>query len=86
MCRRVSPTTTNQPGYNTVAEIPGSGSKAAEIVMLGAHMDSWHAGTGASDNGAGVAVMMEAMRILKAVGVKPSARSAWPCGAVRSRA
>jgi len=39
--------------------------------MLGAHMDSWHAGTGASDNGAGVAVMMEAMRILKAVGAKP---------------
>lgn len=62
---------TNQPGYNTVAEIPGSGSKANEIVMLGAHMDSWHTGTGASDNGAGVAVMMEAMRILKAVGAKP---------------
>ena len=39
--------------------------------MLGAHLDSWHAGTGASDNGAGVAVMMEAVRILKAIGVKP---------------
>jgi len=61
---------TDQPGYNTVAELPGS-SKAGEVVMLGAHMDSWHAGTGASDNGAGVAVMMEAMRILKAVGAKP---------------
>lgn len=61
---------TNQPGYNTLAEIPG-GSKANEVVMLGAHMDSWHTGTGASDNGAGVAVMMEAMRILKAVGAKP---------------
>ncbi|HJW07120.1 MAG TPA: M20/M25/M40 family metallo-hydrolase [Rhodanobacter sp.] len=60
----------NQPGHNTLAEIPG-GSKANEVVMLGAHMDSWHAGTGASDNGAGVAVMMEAMRILKAVGAKP---------------
>jgi len=60
----------NQPGYNTLAEIPGSG-KANEVVMLGAHMDSWHSGTGASDNGAGVAVMMEAMRILKAVGAKP---------------
>jgi len=60
----------DQPGYNTVAELPGSG-KADEVVMLGAHMDSWHAGTGASDNGAGVAVMMEAMRILKAVGAKP---------------
>jgi hypothetical protein len=61
----------DQPGYNTIAEIPGSGSKANEIVMLGAHMDSWHTGTGAADNGAGVAVMMEAMRILKAVGAKP---------------
>ncbi len=61
---------TNQPGYNTLAEIRGSG-KADEIVMLGAHMDSWHTGTGAADNAAGVAVMMEAMRILKAVGAKP---------------
>lgn len=60
----------NDPGYNTIAELKGSG-KADEVVMLGAHMDSWHAGTGASDNGAGVAVMMEAMRILKAVGAKP---------------
>ncbi|HEU4773439.1 MAG TPA: M20/M25/M40 family metallo-hydrolase [Lysobacter sp.] len=62
---------TDQPGYNTVAEIPGRGRKANEIVMLGAHMDSWHTGTGAADNAAGVAVMMEAMRILKAVGAKP---------------
>ncbi len=60
----------NDSGYNTIAELKGSG-KADEVVMLGAHMDSWHAGTGASDNGAGVAVMMEAMRILKAVGAKP---------------
>ncbi|MFT3755910.1 MAG: M20/M25/M40 family metallo-hydrolase [Pseudoxanthomonas sp.] len=63
-------TDSNDPGYNTIAEIPGSG-KADEVVMIGAHMDSWHAGTGASDNGAGVVVMMEAMRILKAVGAKP---------------
>src|SRR5690606_14128255 len=62
----------NQPGYNTIAEIPGSGPQRNEIVMLGAHMDSWHAGAGASDNGAGVAVMMEAMRILKAVGARPN--------------
>ena len=62
---------TDQPGHNTLAEIPGSGGKAGEIVMLGAHMDSWHGGTGASDNAAGVAVMMKAMRILKAVGAKP---------------
>ena len=61
----------NQPGYNTIAEIPGSGPQKNEVVMLGAHMDSWHTGSGANDNGAGVAVMMEAMRILKAVGAKP---------------
>lgn len=61
---------TNDPGYNTLAEIPGSG-KGDELVIIGAHMDSWHAGTGAADNAAGVAVMMEAMRILKAVGAKP---------------
>ena len=56
--------------YNTVAEIPGT-DKRGEVVMLGAHLDSWHAGTGATDNAAGVAVMMEAMRILKTLGVKP---------------
>jgi carboxypeptidase Q len=56
--------------YNTVAEIPGS-DKKDELVMLGGHMDSWHGGTGATDNGAGVAVAMEAVRILKALGVKP---------------
>jgi len=56
--------------YNTIAEIPGSDPKG-EIVMLGAHLDSWHAGTGATDNAAGVAAMMEAVRILKALGVKP---------------
>ncbi len=57
-------------GYNTVAEIPGSDLKD-EIVMLGGHMDSWHAGTGATDNGAGVAVAMEAVRILQALNLKP---------------
>jgi carboxypeptidase Q len=57
-------------GYNTVAEIPGTDLKD-EIVMLGGHMDSWHAGTGATDNGAGVAVAMEAMRIIQALGLKP---------------
>ena len=62
----------NQPGYNTIAEIPGSGPQKNEVVMLGAHMDSWHTGSGANDNGAGVAVMMEAVRILKAVGAKPN--------------
>jgi Zn-dependent M28 family amino/carboxypeptidase len=56
--------------YNTVAEIPGT-DKKDEIVMLGGHMDSWHGGTGATDNAAGVAVAMEAVRILKTLGVKP---------------
>jgi hypothetical protein len=61
----------DQSAYNTIAEIPGTGPHRNEVVMIGAHLDSWHAGTGAADNGAGVAVMMEAMRILKAVGAKP---------------
>ncbi len=56
--------------YNTIAEIPGSDLKD-EVVMVGAHMDSWHSGTGATDNAAGCAVGMEALRILKALGVKP---------------
>ena len=56
--------------YNTIAEIPGT-SKNGEIVMLGAHLDSWHGGTGATDNGAGVVATMEAVRILKALGVAP---------------
>ena len=56
--------------YNTVAEIPGSDLKH-ELVMVGAHLDSWHSGTGATDNGAGVAAAMEAVRILKALDVKP---------------
>jgi carboxypeptidase Q len=57
--------------FNIIGEIPGTDkSKADEVVMLGAHFDSWHAGTGASDNGAGSAVMLEAIRILKTTGVK----------------
>jgi len=56
--------------YNTVAEIPGS-DKKDEVIMLGGHLDSWHAATGATDNAIGCAVMMEAARILKAIGVKP---------------
>lgn len=57
-------------GYNTVAEIPGTDLKD-EIVMLGGHLDSWQGGTGATDNGAGCAVMMEAVRILQTLGLKP---------------
>jgi carboxypeptidase Q len=56
--------------YNTVAEIPGT-NKSGELVMLGGHLDSWHGGTGATDNAAGVAVAMEAVRILEALGAKP---------------
>ena len=56
--------------YDTIAELPGT-DKKDEVVMLGAHLDSWHAGTGATDNGAGTIVMMEAMRILKALDIKP---------------
>jgi carboxypeptidase Q len=55
--------------FNIVGEIAGT-DKADELVMLGAHFDSWHTGTGATDNAAGSAVMMEAMRILKATGLK----------------
>ncbi len=57
-------------GYNTIAEILGTDLKD-EVVMLGGHMDSWHAGTGATDNAAGVAVAMEAVRILKALNLQP---------------
>lgn len=60
------------PGTNIIAEIPGIDKKLkAEVVMLGGHFDTWHAGTGATDNGAGCAVAFEAVRILKALGVQP---------------
>ena len=58
--------------YDTIAEIPGTDKdKKDEVVMLGAHLDSWHTGTGATDNGAGTIVTMEAIRILKALDIKP---------------
>lgn len=60
----------DKQAYNTVAEIPGT-DKRDELVMAGAHLDSWHTGTGATDNAAGSAVVMEAARILKTLGVKP---------------
>ena len=56
--------------YNAVVELPGT-DKADELVMLGGHLDSWHAGTGATDNAVGCAVVMEAARILSAIGVRP---------------
>lgn len=59
-------------GYNFIAEIPGTDTKLkSEVVMLGGHLDSWAGGTGATDNGAGCIVMLEAMRILKALNVQP---------------
>ena len=59
-------------GYNVLAEIPGTDPKLKdEVVMLGAHLDSWHAATGATDNAAGSSVMLEAMRILKTIGANP---------------
>ena len=62
----------HEPGLNTIAEIPGADPKLkAQVVMLGGHLDSWIAGTGATDNGAGVVVAMEAMRILRALNVQP---------------
>lgn len=62
----------HEHGYNTVAEIPGTDPNLKDqIVAVGGHLDSWIAGTGATDNGAGTIVAMEAMRILKALNVKP---------------
>ncbi|MGA3035636.1 MAG: M20/M25/M40 family metallo-hydrolase, partial [Terracidiphilus sp.] len=62
----------HEHGFDTVAEIPGTDPTLKDqVVMLGGHLDSWIAGTGATDNGAGTIVAMEAVRILKAVGVKP---------------
>lgn len=59
-------------GYNVIAEIPGTDpTLKEEVVMIGAHLDSWQAGTGATDNAAGSSVMMEVMRILKATGAQP---------------
>jgi hypothetical protein len=56
--------------FNVIAEIPGT-DRAQEVVMLGGHLDSWHSATGATDNAIGCTVMMEAIRILQAVGAKP---------------
>jgi carboxypeptidase Q len=62
----------HEHGFDTIAEIPGTDPKLKdEVVMLGGHLDSWAAGTGATDNGAGTVVAMEVMRILNALKVKP---------------
>jgi len=66
---QVAASASDVEAHNVVAEIPG-GAKKNEVVMIGAHFDSWHTGTGATDNGAGSAVMIEVMRILKTLGLR----------------
>lgn len=62
----------NTSSFNIIGEIPGTDPALKdEVVMIGAHFDSWHSGTGATDNGAGSGVMLEAMRLLKTLGLKP---------------
>jgi carboxypeptidase Q len=62
----------HEHGFDTIAEIPGTDPKLKdEVVMVGGHLDSWAAATGATDNGAGTVVAMEVMRILNALQVKP---------------
>jgi carboxypeptidase Q len=62
----------NAEGINVIAEIPGTDpALSSQVVMLGAHLDSWHAATGATDDGAGCAAVLEAMRILKAIDIRP---------------
>jgi hypothetical protein len=67
----VDPNVTREDSvHNVIADFPGTDLKD-EVVMIGGHLDSWHAGTGATDDGTGVAVCIEAVRILKALGLKP---------------
>jgi len=64
--------TNDTKGYNVIAEIPGTDPQLKDqIVMLGGHLDSWHAGTGATDNAAGCSVMMETVRLIKTLGLQP---------------
>jgi hypothetical protein len=64
--------TNDTKGYNVVAEIPGTDPQLKDqLVMIGGHLDSWHSGTGATDNAAGCAVMMEVVRLIKTMGLQP---------------
>lgn len=64
--------TDDRQSYNVIAEIPGTDPALRnQVVMVGAHLDSWHAGTGATDNADGAVAVLEAFRILKAIGVRP---------------
>jgi len=67
---RVKFTEQEEKGYNTIAEIPGT-DLGEQVVLVGGHLDSWHAGTGATDDASGVSVAMEAVRILNALQIKP---------------
>ena len=67
----------NGNAYNVLAELPGSDPALRdEVVMIGGHLDSWHTGVGATDNADGATTVMEALRILKAVGARPRPRNA----------
>lgn len=64
--------TDSRDSYNVIADIPGTDPQLKDqVVMLGAHLDSWHSGTGATDNADGAVASLEAFRILKAIGAKP---------------
>jgi Zn-dependent M28 family amino/carboxypeptidase len=64
--------TQDTSGYNVIAELPGTDPKLKDqVVMIGAHLDSWHAATGATDNADGAATVLEAMRLLRAAGARP---------------
>jgi Zn-dependent M28 family amino/carboxypeptidase len=64
--------TADTKSYNVLADLPGSDPELKnEVVLIGGHLDSWHTGTGATDNADGAAAVMEALRILKAVGARP---------------
>ena len=71
-------------GFNVIGEIPGT-TKPDEVVMVGGHFDSWQGGTGATDNGTGSSVAMEAVRILAACTSPWRGRFAWRCGAAKKR-
>lgn len=64
-------TTDDTNGYNVIGEIPGTDTQRHEVVLIGAHLDSWHTGAGAADNADGAASTLEAARILHALGLKP---------------
>ena len=71
--------------YNVIANIPGTGPHKDEVVMIGGHLDSWQGGTGATDNGVGSAVMLEVIRVVKALNCRSTAPCASASGAARRK-